>query len=1013
MLSVRPLLLLASCNGTSGATFHASSSSSSSLRSSCASLPRPLRRTFTAAGSSSSLRTLPSSRTTTTTTATAAAAAGSAKRPLRREVGVEQAVARLTALRTAGRRAARETSVGVAETPDLVGRTLVRSPEDAARLLYALGRLADHLRQQQPPPPSTQRPGDLRAGLEAVEAAHALAVRRVREAGVPMGLDHYHLCLRFHRRSPEHARHLLEDLLRDGVRPTAATFDMVVDIYGVGRPRAHWLSEAVQLFHRFIGMGVEGIANLSAFRRLIQFCHRAGDINQAFELHEGLRGLGLRADMDTYISLLALAHRCGDAERVKKLWTMITLAGIEPNTRLVNSFIANCNSPERALIAFNKMAEADLQPDVHTFAALTTTLARAGHVEDLRRVYHLMRSLGLGSPAIYTTLLWAHVGGSSANVWEAGRMWSDLVGSGLPITPSALSAMAHVHCSHSGARAALDFLATVRKGEGEGRGMAGSQDLYEELLGASASIEEAREVLHEMRALGYAPSSTTPFRRLAARLPSRLPVSERTQVLDLMQESGVGGDGEVYRWLILHGHPDDGMGLLNRMLHEGLQPDVRVYNALLLKTDGDEPKSAASSPPSRKSMHNIWHHGGRARAEALFRSMREGTVSTDRTYAYNPKLNAESFMILLRKCRRHREPDMAIALFDTLLTECRHIPRESGMYGLLLASLQPSVVSPASEAEAERYREHLGRVVAQMEADGVPLAGPHAASALVDSFVRHRGPPAAPASQSGTGGGKGSLFAELQERLGPNSRYLKTSLMHVYGTLADLPKLETLFAQMVEEGEVDLAAWSALVAGYVRNGRVEEALGVLYGMLEQHGQVPPVSLLGQVGRALEQDGRLVQPGALRPLFTGTFADIRRQVFRVARHRRLDRDAAFRQLAFNRFLYFHLTLLARRRRDGGPPSSPSAAARAPPPSFLPSLLSRIGIAGSGRGSSTATTGGGGGVERERRQERVDAQRTQLILGRMEDEDVYVSVPLQRLMASFISSSSPLGGPEGRF
>jgi pentatricopeptide repeat protein len=55
--------------------------------------------------------------------------------------------------------------------------------------------------------------------------------------------------------------------------------------------------------------------------------------------------------------------------------------------------------------------------------------------------------------------------------------------------------------------------------------MAGSQDLYEELLGASASIEEAREVLHEMRALGYAPSSTTPFRRLAARLPSRLPVS--------------------------------------------------------------------------------------------------------------------------------------------------------------------------------------------------------------------------------------------------------------------------------------------------------------------------------------------------------------------------------------------------------------------------------------------------------------------------------------------------------
>jgi pentatricopeptide repeat protein len=58
----------------------------------------------------------------------------------------------------------------------------------------------------------------------------------------------------------------------------------------------------------------------------------------------------------------------------------------------------------------------------------------------------------------------------------------------------------------------------------------GSQELYEELLGASASIEEALEVLHEMRALGYAPSSAIPFRRLAARLPSRLPVAYATSL---------------------------------------------------------------------------------------------------------------------------------------------------------------------------------------------------------------------------------------------------------------------------------------------------------------------------------------------------------------------------------------------------------------------------------------------------------------------------------------------------
>lgn len=120
-----------------------------------------------------------------------------------------------------------------------------------------------------------------------------------------------------------------------------------------------------------------------------------GRVDRAFELHEGLRGLGLRADMDTYISLLALAHRhssplpeevadedggqgkligrwcpdrCGDYERVRKLWTMITLAGIEPNTRLVNSFIANCNSPERALIAFNKYASPSPSPSPRSVA---------------------------------------------------------------------------------------------------------------------------------------------------------------------------------------------------------------------------------------------------------------------------------------------------------------------------------------------------------------------------------------------------------------------------------------------------------------------------------------------------------------------------------------------------------------------------------------------------------------------------------------------------------------------
>jgi hypothetical protein len=290
-------------------------------------LQLPLRRTY------SSLSLWRTGTTTTGTGTSSASSSATAKRG--REVGVEHAVARLTALRTAGRRAARETGAGVEEVPALVGRTAVRSSEDAERLLYALAKLADHQQER-------QRPGGPRAGVEAVEMAHALALRRMREAGVPMNINLYHMCLRFHRRSQEQAHRLLEDLLAQGVRPTAATFDVRhtsppraiassslsyalwltrrnkhrswststawdgpsragcarLSSFSTGTHRASLLPMMVPSLltlkelqprcvcvracrvGRFIGMGVEGMPSLPAFRRLIQFCHRAGDINQ-------------------------------------------------------------------------------------------------------------------------------------------------------------------------------------------------------------------------------------------------------------------------------------------------------------------------------------------------------------------------------------------------------------------------------------------------------------------------------------------------------------------------------------------------------------------------------------------------------------------------------------------------------------------------------------------------------------------------------------------------------------
>jgi hypothetical protein len=65
----------------------------------------------------------------------------------------------------------------------------------------------------------------------------------------------------------------------------------------------------------------------------------------------------------------------------------------------------------------------------------------------------------------------------------------------------------------------------VRQEEGKGNDIMGSQELYEKLVGESTTIEEAREVLQEMRTLGYFPLSPKPFLRLAGRLSSCLPLA--------------------------------------------------------------------------------------------------------------------------------------------------------------------------------------------------------------------------------------------------------------------------------------------------------------------------------------------------------------------------------------------------------------------------------------------------------------------------------------------------------
>lgn len=198
---------------------------------------------------------------------------------------------------------------------------------------------------------------------------------------------------------------------------------------------------------------------------------------------------------------------------------------------------------------------------------------------------------------------------------------------------------------------------------------------------------------------------------------------------------------------------------------------------------------------------------------------------------------------------------------------------------------------------------------------------------------------------------------------------------------------------MQEEEALDRVAWSALVECYIRNGRSSRGLDVLYRMIEEFRTPPTISMLKHVGRALEREGAGSLAGSLGSPFEDALRQIRQQIYRFSRLRGLDRDTAVRHLEFNCFLYFHLTLLQLHSFPSSSP--PSEAARdnnvasiiTSPASFVPSFLSRL-------------------VHKRQKKisSHLDYQRAAMILQHMEDEQVPIAGPLQRLLASVTSFSS---------
>lgn len=61
---------------------------------------------------------------------------------------------------------------------------------------------------------------------------------------------------------------------------------------------------------------------------------------------------------------------------------------------------------------------------------------------------------------------------------------------------------------------------------------------------------------------------------------------QRLQVTkSLIKRQGIDLSADIYHRLILHGNFSEGSALLDCMRADGIQPDARIYNTLLIKCD--------------------------------------------------------------------------------------------------------------------------------------------------------------------------------------------------------------------------------------------------------------------------------------------------------------------------------------------------------------------------------------------------------------------------------------------
>ncbi|XP_059670413.1 pentatricopeptide repeat-containing protein At5g39350 [Cornus florida] len=183
-----------------------------------------------------------------------------------------------------------------------------------------------------------------------------------------------------------YARKLFDEL----PQRTLYSYDRMIRLYtnnGLSR-------NALQLFIEMLDTG-HCLPNKYTYTFVIKAC---GDLS-LLELGGSIHGLAITSGVhsDTFVanSLLAMYMSCGKKERAKMVFDTMWERGVVSWNTMISGYIKN-GCADEALIIFNKMVDAGVEPDC---ATVVSVLPACGILKDLkfgREVHKLVEEKGLG-----------------------------------------------------------------------------------------------------------------------------------------------------------------------------------------------------------------------------------------------------------------------------------------------------------------------------------------------------------------------------------------------------------------------------------------------------------------------------------------------------------------------------------------------------------------------------------------------------------------------------------------